>query len=63
MRVPPMLSVEVDGQVVRRPAEVEVLLYDRNGRPTVSRMRPQLVAGEQLIERIGAIPAIVREPA
>lgn len=61
MRVPPMLNVEVDGQVQRRPGTVEVLLYDHTGRPTAFHMRPQLHAGEMLCERAGRIPLIVQE--
>lgn len=63
MRVPPMLKVEVDGQVIRRPGVLDVLQRDLAGRPTVSRMRPQLEAGEVLRERVGQIPAIVRVAA
>jgi len=60
MRTPPMMSVEVDGQIVRRPAELEVLLYDRTGKPSVSRMRPTLHEGETLHERSGQLPIIVK---
>jgi hypothetical protein len=60
MRTQPMLSVEVGGCIVRRPAVLEVLQYDRAGRPTISHMRPQLEAGEVLQERAGTIPAIIR---
>jgi len=60
MRAVPMLRVEVAGTVVSRPGQLEVLLYDGTGRPTVSRMRPRLEAGEVLQERPGRIPAIVR---
>lgn len=62
MRTVPVLRVEVGGLVVLRPSELDVLQYDSTGKPTVSRMRPQLLAGEVLIERAGAIPAIVRGP-
>lgn len=60
MRVPPMLSVEVDGCIVRRVGVLDVLAYDLTGKPTVARVRPQLLSGEVLQERIGAIPVIVR---
>jgi hypothetical protein len=56
-----MMSVEVAGQVVRRPSVADVLVYDRTGRPAVARMRPELLEGERLIERAGQIPAIVKE--
>jgi len=60
MRVPPMLSVELDGQIVRRPGVLDVLQYGVDGRPVVSRIRPQLLAGEVLRERAGTFPAIDR---
>ena len=60
MRAVPMMRVEIAGAVVTRPGQLEVLLYDRAGMPAVSRMRPQLEAGEVLQERAGRIPAIVR---
>jgi hypothetical protein len=63
MRAPPMMSVEVAGQIMRRPSVLEVLLYDLAGKPTVSHMRPQLLPGEVLQERLGQIPAIIREQA
>lgn len=59
MRDVPMLRVEVDGVVVRRPGVLDVLQYDGNGRPVLSRMRPHLLPGEMLVERVGQIPAIV----
>lgn len=62
MRTVPLMRVEVAGVVVTRPGELDVLQYDSAGRPTVSRMRPQLLAGEVLVERAGSIPAIVRRP-
>jgi len=60
MRVPPMLSVEVGGAVVRRPGEVHVLQYDAAGKPAVSHMRPKLLPGEILRERPGRIPEIIK---
>lgn len=63
MREPPELLVEVNGQIVRRPGQLDVLMYDRTGRPTVARVRPSLEPGEQLVERAAAIPCIVREKA
>lgn len=60
MRAVPMMRVEVAGAVVMRPGQLEVLLYDRTGKPTVSRMRPQLEEGEVLQERLGRIPVIIR---
>jgi hypothetical protein len=56
------MRVEVDGAIVTRPGVLEVLLYDRTGRPTVSHMRPRLESGEVLQERRGCIPVIVRGP-
>lgn len=57
----PMLPVEVDGAVRKRTGVPEVLLYDRTGRPAAVRMRPQLLAGERLVERPGLIPMIVKD--
>lgn len=61
MRVPPMLSVEVAGRVERRHVELEVLMHDSTGRAAVWRLRPQLLQGEVLQERLGRIPAIIKE--
>lgn len=61
MRAVPMMRVEVDGAMVRRPGVVDVLLYDHTGKPTVARVRPQLLPGEVLVERAGQIPAIFQE--
>jgi hypothetical protein len=63
MRIPPMMSVEVGGQIVRRLGVLDVLQYDRTGKPTVSRMRPQLLPGEVLCERAGQVPSVVMEAA
>jgi hypothetical protein len=52
------MRVEVAGTVVTRPGVLDVLQYDGTGKPTLSRMRPQLLPGEVLIERAGQIPAI-----
>lgn len=62
MQTVPMMRVEIAGVVVMRPGELDVLQYDSTGRPTVSRMRPQLQAGEVLVERAGSIPVIMRRP-
>jgi hypothetical protein len=53
------MRVEVDGVVVSRPGVLDVLQYDSTGKATLSRMRPQLLPGEVLVERAGQIPAIV----
>lgn len=58
MRTPPMMRVEVEGVVLRRPGVLDILQCDGDGRPTLSRMRPQLLPGEILIERAGQIPVI-----
>jgi hypothetical protein len=55
----PMMRVEVDGVVVRRPGVLDVLQYNSTGKVTMSRMRPQTMPGEVLIERNGTFPAIV----
>jgi hypothetical protein len=60
MRAVPVMRVEIAGAVVTRPGRLDVLQYDHTGRPTVSRMRPQLEPGETLLERAGTIPAIIR---
>lgn len=59
MRDVPMLRVEVNGAVEHRPGVLDVLQYDGTGKPTLSHMRPQLLPGETLVERLGQIPAIV----
>lgn len=59
MREVPMMRVEVDGVVVRRPGVLDPLLYDRTGKIVMSRMRPQTLPGELLVEREGTFPAIV----
>jgi hypothetical protein len=62
MRPVPMMSVELNGAVVRRPGVSVVLRCDSIG--TIVRMQPQLEPGELLLERLGMIPAIVmKEPA
>lgn len=58
MRPVPMMRVEVDGKTVSRPGVLEILQYDSAGKPTMSRMRPDLLPGEVLIERLGQIPVI-----
>ena len=62
MRAVPMMRVEVAGAVTTRPGVLDVLQYDSNGKPTISRMRPELEPDEVLVERVGSIPAIVRVP-
>lgn len=63
MRAVPLMRVEVGGKVVARPGVLDVLQYDRTGKPAVSRMRPQLGPGEILRERAGTFPTITREPS
>ncbi len=60
MRAAPQMKVEVDGAIVTRPGVVDVLQQDRAG--IIARMRPQLLPGEILVERLGRIPTIVKEP-
>jgi hypothetical protein len=55
----PMMRVEVDGVVMRRPGVLDVLQVDGNGNPTLSRMRPLTMPGELLLERAGTFPAII----
>lgn len=62
-REPIYMKVDIGGDVVRREAEVEVLLYDRAGKAAVTHMRPRLRPGEILVERLGMIPEIVTDPA
>jgi hypothetical protein len=54
-----MMKFEVDGVVVHRPGVLDVLLYDSTRKPTLSHIRPQLLPGEELVERTRQIPAIV----
>ena len=60
MRQPVMMKVEIGGDVVRRVGEVEIIARDLSGRPTISHLRPQLLAGEILRERLGRIPEIIK---
>lgn len=60
MRQPVMMKVEIGGDVVRRVGEVVILARDKAGRPTISHLRPQLLAGEILRERLGRIPEIIK---
>jgi len=57
---PVMMRVQIGGDVVRRVGHVEVLACDLEGRPTISHMQPQLFPGEQLVERLGTFPAIIK---
>jgi hypothetical protein len=61
MRPAPTMRVEVGGAVAHRPSELDVLLFDGAGRPVISHLRPQLMPGEVLCERMGQIPMIVLE--
>lgn len=63
MRAVPLMKVEVEGVVVLRPGELDVLVRDLAGRAVVSHVRPQLLPGEVLRERAGQIPIIVQEVA
>jgi len=63
MRQPVMMKVQIGGDVVRRAGHVEILACDAAGRPTISRMRPQLQPGERLLDRIGTFPAIIKDPS
>jgi len=63
MHALPTMSVEVAGRVERRPGVLVILARDVSGRPTISCMRPQLLSGELLHERLGQIPAITTEVA
>lgn len=55
----PTVNVEIDGKVVSRPRTLRVLLCGEKG--TVTCTQPQLWPGEQLVERPGQIPMIVKE--
>jgi hypothetical protein len=48
MRAVPQMKVELDGAIVTRPG-------------VLAHMRPQLLPGEILVERVGRIPTIHRE--
>lgn len=61
MRTVPQMKVEVDGVTVFRPGVLDVLAQDLVGKPTIAHMRPQLLPGETLVERVGCIPAIIKE--
>lgn len=62
-RAPVFVRVEIDGKEQRRQAVPHVLLYDRRGLPQVVATRPELAEGEQLVERRGKIPQIIRVAA
>lgn len=62
-RAPVFVRVEIDGKEERRQAVPEVLLYDKAGKPVVMRTRAQLNEGEQLVERLGKIPEIIKVAA
>lgn len=57
-----MTEVEVNGRAEMRPSTVEVLRNIRGDR-LASIVRPEVRAGEMLIERIGLPPVIVTGPA
>ncbi len=59
MRAVPQMKVEVDGAIVTRPGVLDVLQQNHAG--LIAHMRPQLLPGEILVERIGRIPAIHRD--
>lgn len=61
-RNPVLLRVEVNGREERRQA-VPVHLYDSSGRLVATGLRPQTLPGEQLVERLGTYPKIIREAA
>lgn len=56
------MNVSIGGEVVRREAE-PVHLYDRTGKPIATHMRPRLLPGEVLVDRLGTYPAIIQEQA
>lgn len=58
---PPMMRVQIGGDVVRRIGQLEILERDVDGRPTVSHMRPAIYPGEFLVERLGTFPAIIKD--
>lgn len=60
MRQAPQMRAELAGVIVTRPGVLQVL-QSVDGKPTVSRMVPQLDPGEQLVERLGMIPEIIKE--
>lgn len=62
LREPPYMKVSIGGDVVRRQAE-PLHLYDSTGRIVATCMKPSLHPGELLVERLGAIPKIIREVA
>jgi len=62
-RSPVFVRVEIDGKEERRQAIPEALLYDNAGKPVVMRTRAQLYEGEQLVERLGKIPKIIKVAA
>lgn len=62
-RAPVFVRVEIDGKEERRQAVPHVLLYDHKGLPQVVATRPELAGDEQLIERLGMIPQIIKVAA
>lgn len=61
-REPLYMKVAIGDDVVRRQAE-PLHLYDNTGRLIATRMRPTVLPGELLVDRVGTFPKIIREVA
>lgn len=62
LRDPVFVRVEIDGREERRQAE-PFYLYNSAGQLVATALRPTLRVGEQLVERLGTYPKIIRETA
>lgn len=61
-RQPVFVRVEIDGKETQRQAEPHHL-YNSAGQLVATRVRPMVLAGERLVERLGTYPKIIREVA
>lgn len=61
-RDPVLVRVEIDGKEARRQAE-PFHLYNDAGQLVATALRPMVLPGEVLIDRLGTYPKIIRETA
>lgn len=61
-RAPVFVRVDIDGKEERRQAEPHHL-YNEHGQLVATGLRPSLLPGEHLVQRIGTYPKIIREAA
>jgi hypothetical protein len=61
-RAPVFVRVEIDGREQRRQAAPHHL-YNGRGQLVATGLRPTVLPGEVLVDRIGTYPKIIREAA